>query len=96
MITDMEHAINMGFQSLIASIIELAVYDYECALLGSIDDAACEFEKSKALAQVSSLERFFLSDYCHHMTNIDGDVIITTIRKRVSEPGYVPKKWLNI
>ena len=87
----METVNDQGVKNLVFAIISRAIIDYEKALLNvevtrGIGVFAHKMAKSRAL----KLEKFFESDFCYLMTEIDGDQIIYACKQRVKEPHYNP------
>ena len=58
-----------GYDVLATHIIKQAVYDYNQA------------KKKKDFAAVASLQRFFRSEWCQLLCNIDGEVLIEAAEK---------------
>lgn len=87
----METVNEQGVENLVFAIITRAIIDYEKALLHveltrGHGGLAHEIAKSKAL----KIEKFFESDFCYLMTQVDGDQIIYACKQRVKEPNYNP------
>ena len=87
----METLNEQGVKNLVFAIIARAIIDYEKALLNveltrGIGGLAHKMAKSRA----SEIEKFFESDFCYLMTEIDGDQIIYACKQRVKEPHYNP------
>ena len=63
------------YHELIEAIIKQAVKDYRCALRGK------GYEQKSAKRCVAELEHFFRSTYFEMMTGVDGDNLISLLRK---------------
>lgn len=69
------------YQALANAIVELAVKDYKKALKQHY-----RFPNNKDYAdKVESLERFFRSGWYGMLTDLDGDVLMTGVRRMVRE-----------
>lgn len=80
-----------GIDNLVFAIISQAIIDYEKALLNveltrGLGGFTHELAKSRAL----EIEKFFESDFCYLLTQVDGDQIIYACKQRVKEPHYNP------
>lgn len=87
----METVNDQGVKNLVFAIVSRAIIDYEKALLNveltrGVGGLAHKMAKSRAL----KLEKFFESDFCYLMTEVDGDQIIYACRQRVKKPNYNP------
>lgn len=87
----MEKVNEQGIKNLVFAIITRAIIDYEKALLNAelargYGGLAYEMAKSRAL----EIEKFFESDFCYLMTQVDGGQIIYACKQRVKEPHYNP------
>lgn len=87
----METVNEQGVKNLVFAIIARAIIDYENTLLNveltrGHGGLAYEMAKSRAL----EIEKFFESDFCYLMTQVDGDQIIYACKQRVKEPHYNP------
>lgn len=65
---------NEGCVRLSNAIVAQAVQDYRTALGGKVDNKS-------AKDVINECERFFRSPFFNSLTNIDGEYIITNIRK---------------
>ena len=63
-----------GFENLANAIIQV-VKDYRKALSG------CKVEKRDSKSVIAECERFFRSEWFRELTDIDGEYLITRIRK---------------
>ena len=71
------------YQALANAIVELAVKDYKKAL-----KAHSKHPHNKEYAdEVRSLERFFRSGWYGMLTNLDGEVLMASVRRMVREEG---------
>ena len=69
------------YQALANAIVELAVKDYKRAL-----NQHYRFPQNKDFAdEVSNLERFFRSGWYGMLTNLDGEVLMTGVRRMVQQ-----------
>lgn len=89
----MEKLNTQGVENLVFAIITRAIIDYEKALLNvdltrDLGGLTHELAKSRAV----EIEKFFESDFCYLMTQVDGDQIIYACKQRVKEPRYNPDK----
>ena len=64
-----------GIENLANGIILQAVKDYRKALKGF------SLNGKSSTAVIAECERFFRSDWYRQLTNVDGEYLITTIRK---------------
>lgn len=64
-----------GFENLANAIILQVVKDYRKALSG------CKVEKRDSKSVIAECERFFRSEWFRELTDIDGEYLITRIRK---------------
>lgn len=80
-----------GIDNLVFAIIARAIIDYEKALLNvELTRGIGGFTHKMAKSRASEIEKFFESDFCYLMTEIDGDQIIYACKQRVKEPHYNP------
>lgn len=63
------------YRELSEAIVKQAVKDYRCALRGK------GYEQKSAKRCVVELEQFFRSSYFELLTEVDGEKIITLLRK---------------
>ena len=87
----METVNEQGIENLIFAIVTQVIIDYEKALqhielTRGPGGLAHEIAKSKAL----KIEKFFESEFCYLMTQVDGDQIIYACKQRVKDPNYKP------
>lgn len=87
----METVNEQGVKNLVFAIISHAIVDYEKALLNveltrGLGGITHDMAKSRAL----EIEKFFESDFCYLMTQVDGDQIVYACKQRVKEPHYNP------
>ena len=69
------------YQALANAIVELAVKDYKKALKQHF-----RFPNNKDYAnEVASLERFFCSGWYGMLTDLDGEVLMTGVRRMVRQ-----------
>ena len=69
------------YQALANAIVELAVKDYKRAL-----NQHYRFPNNNVYAiEVASLERFFRSGWYGMLTNLDGEVLMTSFRRMVRQ-----------
>ena len=66
---------NEGLENLTNAIVLQAVKDYRKALKGF------SLNGKSSAAVIAECERFFRSDWYSQLTNVDGECLITTIRK---------------
>jgi len=66
---------NEGLENLTNAIVLQAVKDYRKALKGF------SINGKSSTAVIADCERFFRSDWYSQLTNVDGECLITTIRK---------------
>ena len=67
------------YQALANAIVELAVIEYKAALTQHF-----RFPDQKEYAdEVASLERFFRSEWYVMLTDLDGEVLMTGVRRMV-------------
>lgn len=64
-----------GFENLANAIILQVVKDYRKALSG------CKVEKRDSKSVIAECERFFRSEWFRELTDVDGEYLITNIRK---------------
>ena len=87
----METLNEQGVKNLVFAIIARAIIDYEKALLNvELTRGVGGFAHKMAKSRASEIEKFFESDFCYLMTEIDGDQIIYACKQRVKEPHYNP------
>ena len=66
---------NEGLENLTNAIVLQAVKDYRKALKGF------SINGKSSTAVIADCERFFRSEWYSQLTNVDGECLITTIRK---------------
>lgn len=87
----METLNEQGVKNLVFAIIVRAIIDYEKALLNvELTRGIGGFTHKKAKSRASEIEKFFESDFCYLLTQVDGDQIIYACKQRVKEPHYNP------
>ena len=87
----MEKVNEQGVKNLVFAIISRAIIDYEKALLNvELTRGLGGITHDMAKSRACELERFFESDFCYLMTQVDGDQIIYACKQRVKEPHYNP------
>ena len=64
-----------GFENLANAIILQVVKDYRKTLSG------CKVEKRDSKSVIAECERFFRSEWFRELTDVDGEYLITNIRK---------------
>ena len=64
-----------GFENLANAIILQVVKDYRKALSG------CKVEKRDSKSVIAECERFFRSEWFRELTDVNGEYLITSIRK---------------
>ena len=69
------------YQALANAIVELAVKDYKTALKYHYRQST----KQEYEDEVASLERFFRSGWYGMLTNLDGEVLMTGVRRMVRQ-----------
>lgn len=69
------------YQALANAIVELAVKDYKKALKYHYTHP----DKKEYADEVDSLERFFLSGWYGMLTDLDGEYLMTDIRRMVRQ-----------
>ena len=69
------------YQALANAIVELAVKDYKTALKYHYRHPT----KQEYEDEVASLERFFRSGWYGMLTNLDGEVLMTGVRRMVRQ-----------
>ena len=74
----MDWKVRECYQDLANAIVEQAVDDYRYALTGFPI-------KEHMVVTVESLEHFFRSDWFRALTNIEGEYIITKVRKELNK-----------
>ena len=70
------HEIESGYENLAIAIVAQAVDDYRRLLRGKRI-----IDKCKLNVTIKNLEEFFLSDWFHLLTNVDGQTIINKLRR---------------
>lgn len=75
---DSKDNIDYSYSELGNAIIIQAVDDYRKALADSRNSKSKE-----AHSKVISIEKFFRSEWYHGLTNVDGELVISRIRKEI-------------
>ena len=87
----METLNEQGVKNLVFAIIARAIIDYEKARLnGELTSGIGRYTHRLAIFRVKKKKKFFESDFCYLMTEIDGDQIIYACKQRVKKPNYNP------
>ena len=87
----METLNEQGVKNLVFAIIARAIIDYEKALLNvKLTRGIGGFTHKMAKSRASEIEKFFESDFCYLLTQVDGDQIIYACKQRVKKPNYNP------
>lgn len=87
----METVNEQGVENLVFAIVTRAIIDYEKALQHvELTRGPGGFAHKMAKSKVLKIEKFFKSDFCYLMTQVDGDQIIYACKQRVKDPNYDP------
>ena len=87
----METLNEQGVKNLVFAIIARAIIDYEKALLNvELTRGIGGFTHKMAKSRALEIEKFFESDFCYLLTQVDGDQIIYACKQRVKKPNYNP------